>query len=260
MNLLMRILVLVTLVFICPFSVYAQDQSSAQADAQKPKKKIFEDATDDQILEAQAYYEFCKNNENYSRIKDCKCSASEYLDARITMGNALEESEILEIIKNRCLKDEKRYGELPPATEQQNEEDDIISELTDKELAEVEQVFQDCKGSYYMRTFLDCECMAAKFLDERKRLGPLSSINNILAQLKNDKECKNSVDAAGTAYLTCMDNATISRISDAPQKDFCECVAKEWVRQFEAYQGSISSRVRNSWSSGALMRCRAQFK
>ncbi|MDH5722301.1 MAG: hypothetical protein OEY94_03145 [Alphaproteobacteria bacterium] len=250
----MRILVLATLAFIFPLNIYAQDQSPAEI---APEKKVFEDATDEQLREAQAYYKFCSDNESYNRIKDCKCSAAEYLDVRVTMGDTMKESEILEIIKNRCLKDEKRYGQLPADT---NHDDDEISKLTDKELEEVESVLQECKGSYYMRTFLDCECIAAKFLDERKRLGPISHVNNIMARLRNDKECKNSVDAAGKAYMTCMDDAMVPSITNAPRKDFCECVAEEWVKQFEAYQGDLTSRARNSWSSTAMIRCSAKFQ
>lgn len=255
----MRILILTFLVFLCPFSAGAQNTETPKQETSTPApKKIFEDATDHQIREAQAYYNFCSEDETYSRIKDCNCSAAEFLDVRVTMGNNVKQSQILDIIKNKCLLDDLKYGKVP--LDDNPEEDDELNKLTDKELKEVEEVFQGCKADFYLKTYRDCECIAAKFLDQRQELGPFSSINNILAELRNDRECINTVDAIGKEYSDCMENSMLDRFTNAPRKKFCECVANDWVTQFESYKGNLSSHVLNAWSSGAITRCVRKFQ
>tara|TARA_B100001989_G_C24532147_1_gene462236 strand:+ start:753 stop:1502 length:750 start_codon:yes stop_codon:yes gene_type:complete len=240
---IMRFLVFIFIATLCINPAFAQNDAASN------------EPTDAQIREAQTYYKYCDTNETLKKIRDCQCSAAQYLDARVKMGNSVPQSSILDAIKGMCSLDEKRYGDSDNATQK----DDFVSQLTEAELKEAEQVYKTCEEGYYTRTYQDCECLAGKFIEARQEMGPLENANNIMLKLRD--ECKNPVNAIGAQYTSCMANDRLDNLEiNVPRKTFCECAARAWVDMYENYNGKLSARVISNFGSGAISRCLGKFR
>ena len=223
------------------FPVPLSDQESTVTDsdtefgtentADEREQNIFATATDQQIKEAQQFYDICNDNETMREKKDCKCAATSYLETRINLGEAATTQQIMDANINTCLKDEARAiieGENPD-----------LSKITDEQLEESQAVYEHCKASPDISRQYDCECFAAKFLDERLEIGPLQDWDMIFLRLRSS--CRNIVETTGFEYSRCMRRFGKRPPPGIESVDFCECYAREWAREFENFTGDITN-------------------
>ncbi len=210
---------------------------------QDKEETIFSKASDDQIKEAENFYDSCAQNETMSAIKNCKCAATAYLDTRMKLGKDASVKQIMDENIDKCLKDNNKTvaaeGDLPD-----------LSYITDKELDEANAMLEHCQSTLKLSRYYDCECYAAKYLDGRLNLGSLASKEEILYTFYND--CRNIIETTGHEYTRCMKKTLYRPIEGVESKDFCECYARQWAKNFEAYQGTINL------SSRRMMRLRAR--
>lgn len=212
------------------------------------QKNIFDDATDEQIKEAQQFYNYCTDNDTISAKKDCKCATVSYLNARLKLGPDVTTKQIMAHNVNTCLKDAARSKiDKTRATRD-------LSHITDTQLAEAEEVFQHCKARRALSSQFDCECFAARFLDERLDIGPIANWDIIFIRFQS--ECRNVVETTGYAYSRCMSNFGVRSAINMEPKEFCECYARKWADIFENFPGKISTDSKRMMRSQARGHCR----
>lgn len=219
--------------------VYAQQDRDAQS--------LYEQASDTQIKEAQKFYRRCVQNETMSQRQDCKCAATEFIAKRIEMGDATPASEIMAANVNTCLKQEVFAQRLDGVSD--------FSEVTDEQLEEAQQVYKTCSADRYYYESYNCECIAAKFLDMRVSQGPVLDHSTILTRVRDT--CPNVVDAVGDQYTSCMNpNSYLDIFEVIPQKEYCECYAREWARIFESYGQPVGRQTKGVINYSAYTTCR----
>ncbi len=256
----MRYFILTTLlVFLFSFSAITHAQEietmppiiENSEDIIEPKdESIFSKASDKQIEEARKFYDSCTENETMNNLKNCKCAASEYLDKRSELGDEASIKEIMSANANKCLKDDKNSSSA------NGEHKTDISDVTEAQLAEAEGILENCQNTLKLSRYYDCECYAAKFLDGRIKKGPLVSQEEILMSFYS--ECRNIVETTGYEYTKCMAMTTKQPVKNIEPKDFCECYARQWAKQFESYQGLINLSSKTQMKLRARSYCGRQ--
>lgn len=224
-----------------PLNALAQNESeSPQAET-----SIFDIASEEQMKEARAFYQFCQDDEIYSERKDCKCASLRFLETRVEHGNSISRGEILEKNKETCLK---------------NNEDNTVAEKTDTEdipekyIKEAEGVYKQCKISpVHSRTY-DCNCYAANYLEKRIEGGEFTNENLIKISIRD--ACPNLVEKTGYEYSQCMSSYMLSTAPpNIEAQDFCECYARRWAEQIKNRQGKMSNAVRMQLQINARIAC-----
>ncbi len=216
--------------------------------AQEKEQTSFAKATDEQIEEAETFYESCTQNDSMSSLRDCKCAASEFLDTRIELGDDATIGDVMAANIDKCLKNSDNAQDVYGADNAE------MPEVTGAQLEEAEMVFENCKSTLKLRRYYDCECYAAKFLDGRIKKGPLASKEEIIETFYSD--CRNIVETTGYEYTRCMARATKRPVKGIEPKDYCECYARQWAKQFEAYQGLINFSSKGLMKERAMSYCR----
>lgn len=197
------------------------------------ERSIYARASDIQIKEAQRFYKYCTQNSVISAERDCKCAASAYLDTRLELGDDASQRDILTANTGKCLKNNNQL-------DLENTRNDIdLSNVSDKILDEAQAVYEECSTSRRTNKYYDCQCYAGRFLDERIKAGPIETKNTIL--LKLEDSCKNLVEISGQQYSKCMSMPANFDLGDMPQKEFCECYARAYVKLAEDQKGMTAS-------------------
>ncbi len=250
---------LTILLFFCVISVHSFSKSYAQGndtdsvvmdakEASSDKNSPFSKASDEQIKQTQRYYQKCKENETLSKIKDCKCAATSYLETMLELGDNATTENILAANANKCLKDTKAKI------------DDIdkidLGEVTEKQIAEAEAAQEWCNSKPEIRSEHDCECVAAKFLEIRVNDGPIIGKDEILSRILIPALCKNIVESTGSAYSKCMKqpNSAFKNVKVEP-KEYCECYARKWAEYYENHVGKLGPKTRGNYEFFSRMYC-----
>ncbi len=256
MRTLFLVFTLVSL-FLLSFPEIALSQSTDTAFPEEtgpitapPKEKTKADpyaiATDEQITEAQRFYESCENNDTMNRQKDCKCAAAAFLETRMELGKTASVEEIMLENVNACLIDSKK-GTIS------NVEELGLEDVTEQQMQEAMDVYNWCDGYNDLKNQTDCECLAAKFLDFRIKRGPIPSRNAFVTEI-TQKYCRNIIDTTGMEYSMCMTGAGFSYFNIRP-KDYCECYAKTWGTLFKNYAGRMDEYKKQSIRLNARTKC-----
>lgn len=255
-------LALLALQIFSPADAFAQDMPVDAPAAPAKKKTIYDKATDAQIKEAQAFYDFCTKDDAMLQDYNCQCAASTYLDSRIRLGDKASKREVVRTIGDKCpasktaLDDERNdetndKGIGAPNTETETPYLDL-SDATDAQLNEAQTVFEECKSDFIMSLNHDCRCIASSFLGKRLELGPITSKNNILASFRNI--CKNVVGTTGYEYTNCMADASYDEYN-TERKSICECYARKWAELYEKATVEITSVNKNDMRVAARTIC-----
>ncbi|MCK5373942.1 MAG: hypothetical protein KAJ40_01520 [Alphaproteobacteria bacterium] len=229
---------LFSLFFIIPaYEAYAQDSHAVSS---------YSSATNEQIVEAQDFYEKCKNNKTMSARKDCKCAATAYLETRVRLGSAASIDEIMDANINACLIDKEKTAI-----------DDVeklgLEDVTEQQIEEAESVFQWCDGDNEARRVIDCECLAAKFLTMRIERGPIKGKMSLVGEITR-RECRNVVGTTGMEYVKCMKGTAVKYYNYRP-KDYCECYARKWAELFGSWKGKLDESKKYSLRDRAMSYC-----
>jgi hypothetical protein len=234
----MRSILYFAILFLSLACIVAPTFSHAQNSANTPNndartKSIYARASDAQMQEAQKYYKLCENTDSLKSIKNCKCAAVKYLETRLELGKKASVDTIIKANLNTCLKNEKQLvlpkGEID------------YSKVPKAYMDEAMYIYSYCNENPKFGTNYDCQCYAAEFLTKRVDVGRKLSQNSIMIGLRDS--CRNVVGTTGAKYNTCMgqffDTSSIGE--GITQKDYCECVADIWARQYKNFTGRIDS-------------------
>lgn len=223
------------LVFAFANTGFAQNADVAE---NRDVRKLYEQATDEQIKEAQVFYRRCTKNDLMSSRQDCKCAATEYIATRIELGAEASASEIMAINANTCLRQDAFSQSID------NRAPDF-SNVTDEQIEEAQSVYKYCEADYNYRSNYDCECLAAKYLDARVENGPILDRSTLITQVRGS--CPNVVEKVGQQYSQCMSPMNDLEIFMlVTQKEYCECYAREWTRNYNAVGGIPDTNMRSS--------------
>ena len=99
-------------------------------------------------------------------------------------------------------------------------------EPTEEELAEMQAVYNSCTQRFHSQ-YLDCRCIAVKFLDQRMQHGSAPP-QRILLDRVYDK-CPATAAVAGKTYNRCLNWASMTH---RDYKRFCECYANHYATTF----------------------------
>ncbi len=222
-----------------PIHSYAQDKqtskqvSNKESTAPKEKKSLYGRASDAQMKEAKNYYRICTTTASMNTLKDCKCAAAEYLEARLELGNSASVDDIIKKNLNTCLRNKEQLS-LPEGKFDYSKVPQIYIE-------EALEIYSYCNEKPSLNINYDCQCYAAEFLSKRIDEGKRVSQNEIMISLRGT--CKNVVGTTGAYYKSCLSNEfdTSDLGDDVTQKDYCECVARHWAKSYRNYTGNIDS-------------------
>lgn len=236
-------------------TVHAQNSGSSlpqvetQSAAEAKKENVFSKASDTQIEEAQKYYRQCKNNDAMSARKDCKCAATAYLETRLKLGDTASVEQIIAENVNSCLQDEDKAVK--------GEFDRSKVEVTEKQREEAEGIYQHCKTSPRLNRDTDCECLAANYLEERIKRGPIVGQDVIMYGILNYGTCKSVVNSTGIEYSSCMSGSGYN-LKNLDQKKYCECYARTWAKALERHTGKLGPGTKNSMRLMARKTCQKE--
>ena len=225
------------------------DKAAENTESEPPKaapvkkQNAFSRASDKQIAEAQRFYNKCKDNETLSTRKDCKCAATSYLETRLELGDEASVAQITADNINTCLKDEKSAIKNP---------NDLDLGVTETQIKEAQSVNDWCESKKDVKNKIDCECLAAKYLEQRLEVGPLIGRDVILGTLNG--ECHNLVGQAGVAYSSCM-RGSKNPPAGIDQKQYCECYSRAYTQSLEQHAGKLGPSSRNNLLFYARMKC-----
>ncbi len=225
-----------------------QDMPAPVSEQEEKEENIFSKATPAQIDEAERFYKYCRENPILSAQKNCTCASGMFLDTRMKMGPEASIDEIIAANRNTCLLDPDQ------STAGYNEGDPDLSKVTEKQLAEAEDVYNFCTNNPSYNNSYDCDCFAAKFLDQRLKLGPLADRTYIYTLLSSD--CRNVVATTGIEYTSCMSQTSLLNTGGYERKKFCECYARRWARDYEAYTGIMNRATTRQIRFTAQSYCR----
>ena len=122
---------------------------------------------------------------------------------------------------------QKIYAQLP-------REDQI------KLIDESNEVLAYCKGRGFFAKFHDCECVAAKFIEERL-VNPEMQRTNISVADQVADECPNVPGAAGYAYENCM--RSYNHKMPIGLTTFCECYGSEFGKFYQENAASVMPNI-----------------
>ena len=130
---------------------------------------------------------------------------------------------------------------------------DTSGMATDDQIKEAEAVFQHCKEKRVLNSQFDCKCFSSRFLEERRKVGPLIKWDSIFLRFRND--CRNVEETTNMEYSSCMAHFGIKDAINMEPKEYCECYAKEWAELFENYPGKLTFNAKGSLKSQARGHC-----
>ncbi len=247
----MRLSTILTMLTVS-FFFFALPQASVAQDNAPRAKSLYAKATDKQLKEAKDYYRVCSTTTSMSAIKDCKCAATKYLETRLELGDAASVNDIIKKNLNSCLKNEEQLT-LPEGAFD-------YSKVPQKYIDESLYIYSYCNEVPGLSVKYDCQCYAAEFLSKRIEVGKRMTQNDILYSIRG--ECKNVVGTTGAQYQSCMSvefDAEQQIAETVTQKDYCECVAKQWAESYRNLTTNIvSSKIRQELIFQANMTCRSK--
>ncbi|MEM7650620.1 MAG: hypothetical protein AAF204_00870, partial [Pseudomonadota bacterium] len=143
--------------------------------------------------------------------------------------------------------------ELPvPASQAPQVPADEVDELPDEYFEESSAFFDQCVADYNLSQYYNCECLSLALLDERIKQGPSVPTSTLRVNIQN--QCRDSINAAGPLYQSCLAKANRFQPGTDPEK-YCECVANSYVRTMDRLAPRISSQTMVALKSRAYVEC-----
>jgi hypothetical protein len=197
------------------------------------------------LAEKAGFADYCATDAYMSRHYDCICMSEKYIDKRMELGDTATSSIIIQSIGRECLFDKSQAPAAPSGSALD------LSTLTDEQVAEMQSFYNDCAGDYHMSKGYDCECLSAKYMEERLEVGDYINRDEIM--LKVQGTCLNAADAAGSTYEECM-NARPVPFMKGTQEEFCTCYASNFGRMYGEAEG-LNARAGTALKSRAQVMC-----
>lgn len=133
------------------------------------------------------------------------------------------------------------------------EPDADLFEIPDAYFREARLYMKYCEVELKMRRHYDCECLAAKFLDERITVGPDVPRARIAETLTD--QCQDASEAASGQYTSCLGNSLLLPSGIDPMV-YCTCYANEFAKIFEVNKLVVGPTVMTKVQSRAHLNCR----
>ena len=137
-------------------------------------------------------------------------------------------------------------------------DDGIMSE--EEMMMEAQQMYTLCDMNAYQKVYFNCSCLAGAFLQQREKLGPLVTQDEIFTTITNSAQvspsCANTEYIAGKAYESCRNfrsNYARTEISD-DNTDYCTCVANKMANDFGT-QPRLSGQYVETLRFNAMRAC-----
>lgn len=132
--------------------------------------------------------------------------------------------------------------------QEQSEDKQINREPKREELDEMQAVYNRCSQRFHSQ-YMDCRCIAVKFLDQRMKQGSAPP-QRILLEKVYDK-CPATAAVAGKTYNRCLNWASMMR---PDYKRFCECYANHYATTFSE-NPTLRPLAQQSMMSAAMSEC-----
>ena len=128
-----------------------------------------------------------------------------------------------------------------------------LSDIPDAYFAEAKAYNDQCRGTPHLNNYYDCDCMAARLLDQRIQRGPDVNQSSIL--LKLGGKCKNAANMAGSEYSKCM-TSYFNLPKNIPAEEYCSCFANTYAKIFELSNAKPSAKLSMAIHKRASLSCK----
>lgn len=140
----------------------------------------------------------------------------------------------------------------PKKVEKKKPKNDL-AEIPDAYFAEAQAYNQQCLGTPHLNNYYDCDCMAARLLDQRIERGPKVNQSSILLRLEG--KCKNATNIAGAEYSKCM-TSYFRLPKDIPAEEYCSCFSNTYAKIFKLTNAKPSSKLGSAIHKRSSIYCR----
>lgn len=119
-------------------------------------------------------------------------------------------------------------------------------------IKEARAFLKSCTAKPEMSFYYNCDCLAARLLDERVKNGARTSQSTIILSLSG--ECHDATLSAGYEYQSCLQETRPS--SDMPDPErYCTCFVNNFAKMYERSKIEMNSRTMVAWKTRAALLC-----
>lgn len=147
----------------------------------------------------------------------------------------------------------QNLADAPPPIPALPEPEVDLFEIPDAYIQEAKLYMKYCQVELKMRRHYNCECLAAKFLDERITAGPEVSRAKIANNLTD--QCQDASEAAAGQYTSCLGNGLLLPPGIEPMV-YCTCYANQFAKVFEDLKLVVGPATMTKVQSKAHVQCR----
>ncbi|PCJ36238.1 MAG: hypothetical protein COA75_08395 [Cellvibrionales bacterium] len=121
---------------------------------------------------------------------------------------------------------------------------------------EADEVRTSCYSTNYLRSEIDCECLATTFAEKRLELGPDQGKEGIIASITRTVKCLNFPSLQRQEYAQCISKVSSEDTNGIELEQYCQCQSRKMVETLAQHKGKYGASVKGSASFGATMYCR----
>ena len=122
-------------------------------------------------------------------------------------------------------------------------------------IQEAQNVYKTCTSDIHFYPYYDCRCLSVQYLDVRIESGAERNKDSIFLSLQG--QCKDGTYAAGLQYQNCMRNGTILFPRGKTPQEYCQCVANQAAKLYEASSAKPNTASYTSLISRAHLKCKS---
>ena len=145
------------------------------------------------------------------------------------------------------------YAQAPVSAQEPAPATNDLSNVPDEYIEEALAYHDYCESRTNLSHYQDCECLAARYLDQRIEMGPKAERSAIMMAIEG--KCPDATEAAGYHYNNCMSNGPLMP-QGIPLEDFCECFASTYAKLYEALPKKANPSTFVHLQTQAMVTCR----
>ena len=118
-------------------------------------------------------------------------------------------------------------------------------------------VYEKCESDKDFRNNVICDCLAEKVVElyaKQSQEQSGQSMDILIATIETNGSCRNVPMTTRIEYEKCMSGSGFD-YENIPQKDYCECYARNWAELFGEFEGGIDSYRKSSIRGKARSYC-----
>lgn len=128
-----------------------------------------------------------------------------------------------------------------------------VEKLTDKQMEEMQRVYDMCSANYFNQRTTNCECYASKYIEKRVEMGDEAGHDVIALSLEG--VCPNIEGQAGLTYDECIKRPPPISLKGKTHEEYCECVANTFATLYKQLEGRFDTKNPRPLRVRAMVSC-----